>query len=383
MIRGQDASLSGARVLPPRRSAPRPPGWRSSATWVVLGVGGLAALVYATWSILPVLLASAALAWLLDRPVSWLAGRGLSREAGFGLVFGLGVGLLVLLGAVVVPLVVHQISDLSVNVVPYLQNLAALIAPYKADIEARIGVPLPLDVDELATVAPAYLQRLADVPNASALAGAVLQRVAGGGLQLVLGVLTYTLVPLFTFYVCVDWPTIVAAVDALIPPRNRPVVRRIVQEIDTRSVAFVRGQITLCFILGCIYSLGLWLCDIDLAVVIGMLGGALFIIPYAGTAVGGALAALLALLKFGADWHVIGAIGTFVGGQLLEGSVLTPRIVGERVGLHPMVVMVGVVVFGNLLGVWGLVAAVPLTAACSVVGGELLDAWRTSRTYRR
>ena len=363
-------SSSGTRVLPSPSRARLPPHWRATLVWVLVALAAGAALLYATWSILPILIASAVLAWLLHRPVSWLHARGVSRELGFGLLL-------------VVPLVVHQISDLSVNVVPYLQNLATLVAPYKADIEARIGVPIPVDVDEIATVAPQYLQRLAAVPNASELASTVLQRVAGGGLQLVLSLLTLTLVPLFTFYVCVDWAHLVGTIDALLPARHRPLVRRIAIEIDTRSVAFVQGQITLCFILGCIYSLGLWMCDIDLAVVIGMLGGALFVIPYAGTAIGAGLAAVLALLKFGVDWHVAGAIGTFVGGQLIEGSLLTPRIVGEKVGLHPMVVMVGVVVFGNLLGVWGLVVAVPLTAAVSVLASELLGSWRQSRTYRR
>ena len=382
-MRSATHSGSGARVF---RSGPRPERpspWRSTAIWVGAGIVLASALLYATWSILPVLIASAVLGWMLHRPVEWLQARGVSRELGFALILGGALSAVVLLVAVVVPLVVHQISELAVNVVPYLKNLEVLIAPYKAEIEARLGVPIPLDVDELAAVAPEYLKRVAAVPNASEVVGTVLSRVAGGGMQILLTVLTLTLVPLFTFYVCIDWPHIVATVDALVPSRHRPLIRRVMTEIDARSLAFVQGQITLCFILGCIYSFGLWLCDIDLAIVIGMLGGALFVIPYAGTAIGGALAAVLALLKFGADWHVIGAIGTFVGGQLIEGSLLTPRIVGEKVGLHPMVVMVGVVVFGNLLGVWGLVVAVPLTAACSVVAGELLTAWRQSRTYLR
>jgi len=349
--------------------------------WVVLGLGLGAALLWAARGVLPVLLASAALGYLLDRPVSWLARRGLSRESAVGLLFALGVALVVLGVAVVVPLVGGQVAQLSANLGVYLQNLAALVAPYKDEIEARLGVPLPVDLEDLSTVAPQYLERVAAIPNAATVAGDVLARVAGGGLQVLLSFLTLSLVPLFTFYVAAAWPTLVAGADALVPPRHRPLVRRVATEIDGRTLAFIEGQALLCLVMGVLYSIGLLICRVDLAVVVGMLSGLLFVIPYAGTAVGAGIAATLALLKFGFDWHVIGAVGTYVLVQGLEGAVLTPAIVGNRVGLHPMVVMVGVVVFGNLLGIWGLLLAVPLTAALEVLGRELLAAWRSSRTY--
>lgn len=382
MIRSSAHSSAGAGSLPSRRP-PRPaaPSLRSRVGWIVLGVVLGAVVLWAARGVLPVLLASAALGYLFDRPVSWLARRGVGRERAVGLLFALLASLVVLLVAVVVPLVGGQLSQLSANIGVYLSNLAALVAPYKDEIEARLGVPLPVDLADLATVAPQYLERVAAIPNASTVAGDVLARVAGGGLQLLLALLTLSLVPLFTFYVASAWPTLVERADELVPPRNRPLVRRVAKEIDTRTIAFVEGQALLCLVMGVLYSLGLLVCRVDLAVVVGMLSGLLFVIPYVGTAAGAVVAATLALLKFGFDWHVIGAVGTYAVVQGLEGAVLTPAIVGNRVGLHPMVVMVGVVVFGNLLGVWGLLLAVPLTAALEVLARELLAAWRGSATY--
>lgn len=383
---------SPAAAPPPGAGAPAPAGpsaaepaadlaWGARLRWGLVGLGVTAALLYLTWSVLGVLVASAVLAYLLDRPVSWLARRGMSRDRAFAILLGGAVlGLLVVL-AIVVPLVAGQMIELAGNLTPYLTRLGERVLPWKAELEARLGVEIPLDLPGLAQVAPEYVRRLAEIPDARNVAQAVVSQVAEGGLRVVLSVLTLSLLPFFTWYLCAEWPGIVRFGDELVPPRHRPEVRRIAAEIDGRIFAFVEGQVLLCSLLGVLYSVGLWLCDIDLAITIGLLSGALFVVPYLGTLVGAGLSSVLALLKFGFDWHVLGAIGTFVVVQGLEGSVLTPRLVGERVGLHPMVVMVALVVAGNLLGVWGLLLAVPLTAALHVLASTLLRRYRESGFY--
>jgi len=342
----------------------------------------VALALYLTWSVLTVLSIAVVLGYLLDRPVTWIAARGMSRDMAFLLLLVVGGSALTLTGVVVVPLVVHQIGDLATNFTPYLDRLVTQIAPYKAELEARLGVAIPLDLSGLTEVAPEYLRKLASLPNAGEVAQEVVTRVAGGGAQVVLTVLSFALTPVFAFYVCRDWPHIVGMVDGLVPIPWRQEVREIATEIDTRITAFVKGQMILCLIMGVLYSVGLLISGIDLAVVVGMGSGLLFVVPYVGTLVGMVLSVVLALLKFGFDWHAVACVVTYVAVQGLEGSLLTPTIVGERVGLHPMVVMIGVVVCGDLLGIGGLMIAVPLTASLSVIAAAGLKRWKASRFFR-
>ncbi len=219
------------------------------------------------------------------------------------------------------------------------------------------------------------------VPTVGKLAGQALKGVLAGGLGIVVTLLNLLLVPVFTFYLLRDWDRAVAGVDALIPAPQRPLVRRVSREIDGRLQAFVRGQLTVCLALGVLYSIGLLVVGIDLAIVVGMLSGLLFIVPYLGTAVGIVAASGLALLAFGVDWHLVGVLGVFGGVQLIEGMVLTPWIVGDKVGLHPLVVMIALLVGGNLFGIAGMLLAIPVTAAAQVLLVEWIQAYRASDAF--
>jgi predicted PurR-regulated permease PerM len=126
---------------------------------------------------------------------------------------------------------------------------------------------------------------------------------------------------------------------------------------------------------------GLLVAGADLAITMGLLSGALFLLPYIGPLIAATLSIGLVLLEHGLDWHLVVVILTYVLAQTLENMVLTPLLVGDRVGLHPLVVMVALIVGGNLLGVWGLVVALPVTAAIAVVGSHVLELYRKSRTY--
>lgn len=355
--------------------------WGSRARWGLVLGGLVAGTVYLTWSVLAVLTASVVFAYLLDRPVTWLAKKGVSRDVAFLVWLLVGAAAVVVFALVVVPVLVAQFSELATNLTPYLTRLGEQLRPYKHTIEKRIGAPVPVSVESLQAVLPEYARKLADLPNAGDVAKDVLAQVATGGAHFVVSALTLALIPVFTFYVCRDFPEIRAGADALVPPRWRGTVREIAGEIDTRVMAYVRGQALLCVILGVLYSVGLLASGIDLAVLVGMVSGFLFLIPYAGAVLGVGVACALALLKFGLDWHVLGAAATFFVVHFIESTFLTPNIVGDRVGLHPLVVMVGVVVCGNLMGVWGLMVAVPLTAAVAVLGGAIVKAWRASRFY--
>ncbi len=373
----QPALRAEPRHLPVRVARKHPGRW-----WIAWAIGGLVVAVgilYVTRSVLAILCASAVAAWMLDRPVSVLARRGWSREFAIttvsaSLLLGAAV-----LGMVVAPRTFAQLAELATNLQPYLQNASARLGPLVAQIETRFGTHLPVDFAELSQLAPGYLEHIS--PDVQARIQATVKAAASGGLNLFFTVLSWSLFPLFTFFLLRDWPQLVAAADGLIPLRSRPVVRRLVTEIDDRLIGWVRGQLTVAVVLGLIYAAGLLLSGIDLAVTTGLLGGVLFLVPYVGPLITGLLAGVLCLLKFGVDWHLLVVVATFVVGQALEGAVLTPWLVGNRVGLHPLVVMVAVIVGGNVLGIVGIVVAVPLTAALAVVGLWLIDEWKQSATF--
>lgn len=386
MIRSRAHSGQGQAPLgtrrPPPPPAPTPSGGgfgRSHLAWAVAAAGVVAGLVYVTSSVLSMLLASAVLAWLFDRPVSALQARGRSREFGIALVTTGLFAVLVVIGLYVVPDAIRQIAALTTNLRPYFERAAVEFGPLVAQAEARFGVDLPVDVHELGQLAPEYLQKI--TPDVRAQIEAALATVASGGLSVVLSLLSLSLLPLFTFFLLRDWPDLVRFVADVVPPAARPTVGRLVTEIDARLIGWVRGQLTVAVVLGVVYSVGLWLSDIDLAVTIGLMGGVLFLVPYVGPLLTGVLAGGLCLLKFGVDVHLAIVVATFVVGQALEGTVLTPLLVGDRVGLHPMVVMVAIIVGGNLLGMVGIIIAVPVTAALAVVGAWGLEVWKQSRTY--
>jgi predicted PurR-regulated permease PerM len=190
------------------------------------------------------------------------------------------------------------------------------------------------------------------------------------------------MIPVYTFYFLRDFDRMVAWVFNLVPVTWQPLVSKHARAIDTKMGQFIRGQLTLCTILAVLYSIGLIAFGrIDMALLVGVLSGALFIIPYLGTIVGVILGAVLCLLKFGIDWHLLGVVGTFGVVQLLEGTLLTPKIVGESVGLHPMVVILSLFIGGALFGFMGILLAVPATAALSVLLETVLARYRASRIY--
>lgn len=381
---------------------------RPERAWWLLTLIGLALLtLYLLRGLLALLIASAALAYLLDPLVDRFEARGWKRESGIvALAVSAALGL-ALAAALVVPYVAGEFRSLSANLDGYVSALELGMAQRRELIVGAVNDPPgdPAAVRELIegllgpgerAAAPAAgegaLQQELDVSGLTALiqerapsigrwlteAG---KRALSGGLSFALGVLNLALVPIFTFYLLRDWDKLVAGVDQLVPPRHRERVRRLAGEIDERLSSFVRGQSTVCAILGVLYAIGLALVGIDMAVAVGMLSGLLFIIPYLGTVVGVVVASALALLKFGFSWHILGVWATYGLVQLIEGSLLTPSIVGDKVGLHPMVVMIALLVGGNLLGIWGMLVAIPITAAAWVLLAEWHRGYRASHFF--
>jgi len=349
-------------------------GWITA--FVIIGCG----LAWVLRPVFAVLAASAALAYILDPPTSWLVRRGLSREGAIGVVFTAGIGGAALFSLLMVPGFVEEGRQIAAALGPSIANLDTTLAPALAWASDRAGRPITLDLGDLQRLAPGWLAEHSGrvQETASDLAAGLLTR----GLGLLNAVVNVTLLPVFVFYLLRDWGGLIQAIEGLVPPTNRGRVRRIASEVDRRLSAFVRGQITVSAIMAGLYSIGLLLVGIDLAIPVGVISGLLFVVPYLGTAVGLVLGTVLSLLKFGIGWQLLGVVAVFVVVQAIEGYLLTPRIVGDQVGLHPLVVMIALIVGGSLLGIWGMLLAIPLTAVLSVFGGEWLELYRASPVYQ-
>lgn len=364
--------------------------WRERMWWIggglLLGVG----LVYLLRSVFAILFVSAALAYLLDPVVDRFEERGYSRERIIFGLFGLTGLALTLSVLILLPLIAREFQELAGNVTAYVAQLQTWGQSLHHELETQLGRPLPVSPNEiLAEMRAALLsaeggfgESLREAaPNVGRWFAGLLTSTLSGGISFAVAVLNLAMLPIFTFYLLRDWDRLVGMIRRLIPRGYRERSGRVAVQIDERLGSFVRGQLTVCAALGVLYSIGLVISGIDLALVVGLLSGLLFIIPYLGTIVGVVLATALAVLKFGFDWHLIAVWITFGGVQLFEGMVLTPTVMGDKVGLHPMVVIVALLVGGNLFGLWGMLLAIPVTAAGEVMLREWIREYRASAFF--
>lgn len=396
MIRRRPSSHSGAR---PHRQR-RPPKTarvtnRERLFWilglVLLGIG----IVYLLRSLFAILLASVIFAYLLDPVVDRLQTRGLKRESAIAVVFGAGLLGVTAVLFLVVPLVGREFAELSGNLSGYITALGERASAAEIWLETQIGREIPVTGEELLSELVAGLNQAPEgegaggisdlltqaAPNLGRWLGGVLGSVLAGGVSVFLTILNWLLLPVFSFYLLRDWDDLVDGADELIPRSQRDFIRNLATRIDARLSAFVRGQILVAGAQGVIYAIGLLISGIDLAIVVGLSAGFLALVPYLGTIVGIGVASALALLKFGLSWHIIAVWVTFAVAQIVEGVYLTPKVLGDKVGLHPLVVMLAVIVGGSLFGVPGMLLAIPVTAGALVFVEAWLLRYRNSRFY--
>lgn len=318
-----------------------------------------------------------ALAYLLNPLVHRLEQRGLNRIISVLLVFILAI---VGLGGIAVLLTLaikSELANVQLNIPDYVQRLYELI-PQQVKSYLQIDTPDRLTLQ---------LNNLAATLKASAFDIARpllhwLQQAVSSTVGLVLNLLGYLIIPVYLFYLLADMPFFTAWLKELPPPRFREQLGQLCREFDRVLSGFVRGQLLVCAILAVLYSVGLWLIDIDLAVAIGTLAGAAFIIPYLGTILGIVLSMAMALLKFHDLLHPLLCLGWFGLVQTLEGTVITPKVVGDTVGLHPLIAIVALLIGGQLLGISGMLLAIPVAAILKVLAGHLLTYYRSSEFYQ-
>lgn len=327
--------------------------WQLLAATVVL-----AGLLYWLSPVLTPFAVSALLAWLGDPLVDRLERRRLSRGSAVTLVFGamtLGVVLVVI---VLVPLLETQISRLIDKLPQVVAWVNTVVLPWVAE---RTGYSLDqLNPQQVIDALRAHWQQ------AGGVAATVLASVSKSGLAVVGFFGTLALVPVVTFYFLRDWDVMIARLRELLPRPLEPTIGRLARESDDVLGAFLRGQLSVMIALGIVYTAGLMLVGLDLAVLIGLLAGLVSFVPYLGIIVGGGAALIAAAVQF-QDWFHPGMVlVVFVIGQMLEGFVLTPWLVGDRVGLHPVAVIFAILAGGQLFGFLGVLLALPVAAVLMV-----------------
>lgn len=342
-----------------------------------LSLAGVVLLVYSLGAVfLPVTIALL-LAYLFDPLVAPLERRGMNRSLAILLVFS---AILILLGALTgffAASLGEEFRNVQINLPEYANRLYGYI-PQK--------VKVYLDIETPEKVYARINGALSGLKGASAEVFRetfiFVKKAFASTLAFILAVLGYLITPVYLYYLLKDLPQMKNGIIGVVPERYREGFLEKSREINELLSAFVRGQLSVCAILAVLYSIGLYFIGIDLAVAIGTLAGITFIIPYFGTIIGIILSMTMALLKFHDLLHPLLCLGWFALVQALEGGVITPRIVGNKVGLHPVVTILALLVGGQLFGIIGMLLAVPVTAVLRVFSRSILDCYRNSSYYR-
>lgn len=333
-----------------------------------LGFVFLLLIFYFLGSALTPFLVGATLAYCLDPVADRLEEMGLGRVTASVLI--MLFALFVFLGIVMflLPMLAEQVRQLVQRVPEMVESLRAYLST-KFPLAFEEGGPLR---DAMETVQ----SRIAES------GGILLNSILASTLAVFDFLLLLVVAPVVAFYLLMDWDRMVARVDDLLPRDHQETIRGLARQIDDVLAAFLRGQLTVMAFLATFYSFGLLIVGLDFAVIVGLIAGLISFIPYVGTIVGGAIALGLAFFQFWGDWGWIAAVlAVFGAGQFIEGNILTPKLLGSSVGLHPVWLMFALSAFGVLFGFSGLLIAVPVAACLGVLMRFGLEQYMTGRLY--
>lgn len=336
-------------------------------------VWGVITLLFAVllWTLGNVLLPfvlGGAIAYFLDPWADRLEKAGLSRAASTTVITLVGVLIFVIAALAILPTLINQAIAL-VDTVPQLFR----------DFQSFVTTKFPSLLQQDSVMHQTLLKIGEAIQERG---GEVLQGALNSALSLLNVVILLVIVPVVAFYLLLDWDRMVAQVDQLLPRDHAPIIRQLAGEINNTLASFVRGMGTVCLILGTYYAIALMVVGLQFGLVVGFIAGLVTFIPYLGALIGGALAIGLALFQFWGDWLSIGLVaGIFVIGQMVEGNVLTPRLVGKSVGLHPVWLLLALSLFGALFGFVGMLIAVPVAAAIGVLARFATRQYTSSKLY--
>lgn len=343
-----------------------------AATW-----GLIALVIWLLLSLLaPVLMPfvlAGVLAYALHPLVEWLHARRIPRWLGAGLAITLLMLVLLAVLLLIVPVITKQVPLLREQVPVLLENLNVWLVP----LLARFGIELQVDV----SLVREWMQKLVSGHESQLLESLLSSlRIGGSALAAVFGNLI--LAPIVAYYLLLDWNGMIRRSKAMIPPRWLPATQNFLDETDQVLGQYLRGQLLVMGVLAVFYTVGLALVGLKLALPIGVFTGLAVFIPYLGFGVGLVMALLAAVLQFQAVLGVALVGAVYVVGQVVESMYITPRLLGERIGLHPIAVIFALMAFGQLFGFVGILVALPASAVLLVALRRTKDTYLGSRLYR-
>ncbi|WP_245520721.1 MULTISPECIES: AI-2E family transporter [unclassified Mesorhizobium] len=347
--------------------------YRQIFFWLA-GAAILALFLYVFSGVLLPFVAGMVLAYFLDPVADRLQRLGLSRFMATVVILITFLIVLVLAFVILIPVLATQMTDFAGKLPEYLTRLQSLITSFDPKwLEQRFGVNANGLRDGLNSL----------LTSGFGLITTVFTSLWSSGMALVSVVSLFVVTPVVAFYMLLDWDRMVAVIDSWVPRDNVATVRAIARDINTATAGFVRGQGTLCLVLGAMYATGLTLTGLNFAILIGLFAGLISFIPYVGSLTGLVLAVGVAFVQFWPDWTMIVAVAVvFFIGQFIEGNILQPRLVGKSVGLHPVWLMFALFAFGALFGFVGLLIAVPASAAVAVLVRFAIARYLESPLYK-
>ncbi len=314
------------------------------------------------------------IAYLLNPVVKKLAQKNIPRWAIALGILTLFFGILALLFVVVAPMAFRQLQMLIEQIPNYVQNIMDFVSPYLTWVQSRVGE------DSMEQISSLFKD---NAGKAVAVGGGLVGGIAQGGKVVVGALTTIVLTPLVAFFMIQEWPAIVRWVEGLYPRQHVALIKSLLKKIDTKVAGFIRGQIVVAFILGVIYAISLTIAGLDYGFLIGIGAGIFSIIPLVGSTLGLLVGVFVAWFQTGDTNYVLVIAAIFMAGQFIEGNFLSPKIVGDSVGLHPLWVMFALLAGGSLFGIVGMLIAVPVAAVIGVLGGFLVDQYKTSALYEK
>lgn len=334
------------------------------------------ALIYLLSSVLLPFIAGMAAAYFLDPVANRLVRVGLSRSMATLCITALFFALMVMILVILTPIIEAQVADFIAHIPDYRHSIEVRFGPRIKELLSHLS---PHDVARLKAA-------LGDQAGAVAswaftFAQSIMGSVVKGGVALVDLASLLFITPIVTFYMLRDWPQLLDRIKQWLPRHQAPLILDCGSQIDTTLAAFVRGQALVCLVLATLYGFGLTVAGIDLGLVIGIGAGLVSFVPYLGTLTGLTIAVGVGFAQ-GTGWHLpVAAAIVFAIGHLLESNFLTPKLVGDRVGLHPLWIMFALLAGGAVFGFVGVMLAVPVAAMVGVVVRTVLTRYLTSPLY--
>jgi predicted PurR-regulated permease PerM len=343
--------------------------------WFWLGAVLLfCAFIYVLHPILSPFLVGILLAYLADPLVDRLEKWKLSRTWGVVVVFALFALVLALALLVLIPMLAKQLVSLYQMAPQMLDWLQHTALPW---VQTRLGLADGFwKFDKIKAAISDHMGQTTDI------VGVILSQATASGLALMAWTANFVLIPVVAFYLLRDWDVMMAKIRSLLPRQREGQIVKLASECHEVLGAFVRGQLLVMFALGVIYAAGLMLVGLQLGLLIGVVAGLAAIVPYMGFVIGIGSAIVAGLFQFGLDpFHMIAIVAVFMVGQALEGMVLTPLLVGDRIGLHPVAVIFAILAGGELFGFTGVLLALPVAAVIMVLVRHMHDVYKESAIY--